>query len=161
MAGKDAGSEANAGQDNFGEGRSRTPGFALIVLDASAVVELLTNGSLADPIRDALAERSDSFVVPHLLDIEVTSALRRLALESRVDSHRIGQALAGLAMLPAQRYAHTPFLDRIWELRRNFTCYDAAYIALAEATDATIYTCDRKLSKGHRARVRVFCEESA
>jgi predicted nucleic acid-binding protein len=128
----------------------------VIVLDASAVVELLTNGRLADSIRRDLATRSDSLIVPHLLDLEVASALRKLAAAQRIDSHRTEQFLAGLAMLPAERYAHTPLLTRIWELRRNFTCYDAAYIALAEATDATIYTCEAKLSKGHGARVRVF-----
>lgn len=122
------------------------------------MVEMLTNGRLADSIRRDLAARSDSFIVPHLLDIEVTSALRKLVAGQRVDSHRIEQALVGLAMLPAQRYSHTPLLDRIWELRHNFTCYDAAYVALAEATDSTIYTCDAKLSKGHRARVIVFSE---
>jgi predicted nucleic acid-binding protein len=51
----------------------------LIVLDASAVVEMLTNGRLADSIRQYMAARSDSFIVPHLLDIEVASALRKLA----------------------------------------------------------------------------------
>jgi predicted nucleic acid-binding protein len=121
-------------------------------------VELLTNGALADSIRQGLAGRADPFIVPHLLDIEVTSALRRLVAGQRVDSHRLGQALVGLAMLPAQRCAHTPLLERIWELRHNFTCYDAAYIALAEATDSILYTCDEKLSQGHRARVKVFSE---
>lgn len=41
-----------------------------------------------------------------------------------------------VATLPAIRYPHTPLLARIWELRHNFTAYDAVYIALAEATDA-------------------------
>lgn len=130
----------------------------MIVLDASTVVEMLTNGRLADSIRRDLAARGDSFIVPHLLDIEVTSALRKVVAGRRVDSHRMEQALAGLALLPAQRCSHTPLLKRIWELRHNFTCYDAAYIALAEATDSTVYTCDAKLSKGHRARVIVFSE---
>ncbi len=128
----------------------------MIVLDASAVVELLTNGRLADPIRQSLAGRADLYIVPHLLDIEVTSALRRLVAGQRVDAHRMEKALTGLAMLPAQRCAHIPLLERIWELRHNFTCSDAVYIALAEATDSTLYTCDEKLSKGHRARVMVF-----
>ena len=59
-------------------------------------------------------------------------------------------------MLPAERYAHTPLLRRIWELRHNFTAYDAAYIALAEAMGAVLFTMDEKLSSVHRARVLVF-----
>jgi len=126
----------------------------VIVLDASVVVELLTNGALADSIRSDLSGRDESFIVPHLLDVEVVSALRRL-----VAGRRIGvsdQFLAGLAALPAERYSHTPLIGRIWELRHNFTAYDATYIALAEAMNAVLYTSDEKLCKGHRARVVLF-----
>jgi len=128
----------------------------VIVLDASVVVELLTNGQLAESIRNDLARRDESFLVPHLIDVEVVSAIRRLLAGRRIDAHRSAQFLAGLASLPAERYAHTPLLGRIWELRHNFTAYDAAYIALAEATDSVLYTCDEKLRRGHRARVMVF-----
>ena len=127
----------------------------MIVLDASVVVELLTNGEGADSIRHDLASCSDSFIAPHLLDIEVISALRRLAGGQRLDSHRSEQFIEGLAMLPAERYGHEPLLGRIWELRHNFSAYDAAYIALAEETGSVLYTCDEKLRKGHRARVTV------
>ena len=128
----------------------------MTVLDASIVVELLTNGALADSIRTELARRSDSFLVPHLIDVEVVSAIRRLAAGQRIDAHRSAQLLRGLAALPAERYAHTPLIGRIWELRHNFTAYDAAYIALAEATGSVLYTCDEKLRGGHRARVVLF-----
>jgi predicted nucleic acid-binding protein len=128
----------------------------MIVLDASVVVELLANGALADSIRSDLTGNSDSFIVPHLLDVEVASALRRLVAGQRIDSNRSKELLAGLAALPAERYSHIPLLGRIWELRHNFTAYDATYIALAEATNSILYTCDEKLSKGHRARVALF-----
>ena len=128
----------------------------MIVLDASVVVELLTNGVLADALRQDLANRDDTFIVPHLLDIEVVSAIRRLAAGRRIDSYRSEQLLADLAMLPAERYAHTPLLGRSWELRHAFTAYDAAYIALAEATNSVLYTSDAKLCRGHRAKIALF-----
>ena len=128
----------------------------MIVLDASVVVELLTNGPLADSIGRDLAGRGEPLIVPHLLDVEALGALRNLAAGRRIGSHRSEHFLTGLATLPAERYAHTPLAGRIWELRRNFTAYDAAYIALAEATDSVLYTCDAKLRKGHRAQVVVF-----
>jgi predicted nucleic acid-binding protein len=128
----------------------------MIVLDASLVVELLTNGTLADSIRHELAGRSDSFIAPHLLDIEVVSALRSLVAGRRIDAHRSEQMLSALAALPVERCAHIPLLRRIWELRHNFTAYDAAYIALAEATNAVLFTSDEKLCKGHGARVVLF-----
>lgn len=128
----------------------------MIVLDASVVVELLTNGPLADSLRRDLARQDNSFIVPHLLDVEVVSALKRLTAGQRIDSHRSEQLLMGLALLPAERYPHTPLLGRMWELRHNFTACDAAYIALAEATNSALYTSDAKLCKGHRARVVLF-----
>ena len=128
----------------------------MIVLDASVIVELLTNGASADSIRNELAGRSDSLIAPHLLDVEVLSALRRLVTGRRIDTHRSEQMLSALAALPVERCAHIPLLGRIWELRHNFTAYDAAYIALAEATNAVLYTGDEKLCKGHGARVVLF-----
>ena len=128
----------------------------MIVLDASVVVELLTNVCLADSVRRDLVGHSESFIVPHLLDVEVTSALRKPTAGKRLDSYRCEQFLEELAMLPAERYAHTPLLPRIWELRHNFTSYDAAYISLAEMTGAVLYTTDEKLTKGHCAQVMLF-----
>ncbi len=128
----------------------------MIVLDASVVVELLTNGGMANAIRSKLAGTDESILVPHLLDIEVLSAIRRLMAGQRMDPHRGARFLMDLAALPAQRYSHTPLIGRIWELRNNFTAYDAAYIALAEATASILYTCDEKLRIGHRARVVLF-----
>jgi predicted nucleic acid-binding protein len=128
----------------------------VIVLDASVVVELVTNSPTAVAIRQDLAGRADRLIAPHLLDVEVLSAIRRQAAEGRIDASRSAELLADLTGLPATRQPHTDLLARIWELRHNFTAYDATYIALAEATDATLYTLDGKLSKGHRARVRVF-----
>jgi predicted nucleic acid-binding protein len=128
----------------------------MIVLDASVVVELLTNGTLADSIRSELVRSDEAFIVPHLIDVEAMSAFRRLAAGERTGAERSDQFLAGLAALPAERYSHTPLIGRIWELRQNFTAYDATYIALAEAMDAVLYTSDKKLCKGHQARVVLF-----
>ncbi len=128
----------------------------MIVLDASVVVELLSNGRLAPAIRNELKDFRDLVLVPFLLDVEVLSAFRRLSGMYRLDSHRMQQVLSALASLPVDRCAHLPLLDRVWELRHNFTSYDAVYIALAEATGATLYTLDAKLSKGHHAPVVVF-----
>ncbi len=102
--------------------------------------------------------RSQAFLTPCLMDIEVASALRRLVLSREIDSYGVQDLLVKLSALPVERVPHTPFLRRIWELRQNFTCYDASYIALAEAAGATLYTLDTKLARGHKARVLVFAE---
>ena len=66
----------------------------MIVLDASVVVELLTNGALADSIRSDLSGRDESLVVPHLIDVEVVSAIRRLVAGQRPGADRTDQFLA-------------------------------------------------------------------
>jgi predicted nucleic acid-binding protein len=129
----------------------------MIVLDASAVVELVAGGALAETLRRELSQRREPVIVPHLLDVEVVSALRGLAAGKRIEGRQIRQMLRDLADLPVERHAHAPLFDRVWELRNNFTAYDAIYIALAEAMDAVLITLDRKLEKGHRARVVVIC----
>jgi predicted nucleic acid-binding protein len=64
-------------------------------------------------------------------------------------------------MMPSMalsRYAHWPFLDRIWQLRSNMSSYDAAYIALAESLGATLLTGDGRLARAaaHIPVVQVF-----
>lgn len=130
----------------------------MIVLDASAVVEVLIESPLGRAVARELAEHADIVMAPHLLDVEVASALRSLAAARDIDSHRVQEYLDALASLPADRCSHVPLLTRMWELRHNFTSYDAAYIALAESMNAILYTCDSKLLKGHRAKVVLFTE---
>jgi predicted nucleic acid-binding protein len=133
----------------------------MIALDASAVVEVLRGGPVAESLLREMLKGDDSLIAPHLLDVEAVSALRRMAAEQRIDPHRAQQFVESLTMLPAQRFEHGPLLQRVWELRHNFTAYDATYISLAEATGAVLYTCDRKLAKGHRAQVKVFEDPTA
>jgi len=38
-------------------------------------------------------------------------------------------------------------VTRCWELRDNFTAYDASYIAVAEMLGATLVTTDTRLSR--------------
>jgi predicted nucleic acid-binding protein len=66
-------------------------------------------------------------------------------------------ALADLADLPLNRYPHEFLLPRVWDLRQNFTAYDAVSVALAETLDAPLLTCDRRLAaaSGHLARVEL------
>lgn len=92
---------------------------------------------------------------PHLLDVEVAQVVRRYAANGDIAADRGQAALADLADLRVQRYAHDVLLPRIWALRHNLTAYDAAYVALAEALDAVLLTRDARLaaSPGHRAQI--------
>lgn len=129
----------------------------MIVIDASALVEVLLNTPASAKVTERLFGRNDTLHAPHLLDLEVAQVLRRYALSGEMSDERSEQALEDLADLPLNRYPHDIFLRRIWSLRRNLTAYDAAYLALAEALDAPLITRDAALARvpGHRARVEV------
>lgn len=98
---------------------------------------------------------------PHLLDVEVAQVLRHQVATGIVPVGRAREALQDLSDLRIRRYPHVLFLRRIWELRDNLTAYDAVYVALAEALDAPLLTCDGKLAlaPGHRARVEVIQQD--
>jgi predicted nucleic acid-binding protein len=130
----------------------------VIVVDASAALEVLLNTRAARPVADRLFGQGESLHAPHLIDVEVAQVLRRLHRRGEIDRTRAAQALEDLSDLPLTRYPHQVLLPRIWGLRDNATAYDAAYLALAEALDAVLVTCDGALAAvpGCAARVEVF-----
>ncbi|MBN6057172.1 type II toxin-antitoxin system VapC family toxin, partial [Nonomuraea sp. RK-328] len=126
----------------------------MIVIDSSAMVEALTGRDADEELLDAL---QDSVHAPHLLDVEVLSTLIGLVLGGKLPAEEADETRADYLALRVTRYETRGIAGRIWELRGNFTAYDASYLALAEALEAPLYTCDRKLAGGgHGAEVRVF-----
>lgn len=129
----------------------------MIVVDASVVVTALADdGPDGDLARGRL--RGERLAAPHLLDLEVTSAWRRLVAAGELDERRARLALADLQGLRVNRVRHGDLLDRCWELRGSVTVYDAAYVALAELLDVTLVTADAKLAKapGSRCPIEVL-----
>jgi predicted nucleic acid-binding protein len=130
----------------------------MIVLDASAAVAWLLQTSAGQSIERRIYSRNETLHAPHLLDLEVTQVLRRLALQRVVSTRRADEAVRDLLDLRIARYPHLVLLPRIWQLRHNFSAYDAAYIVLAEKLGAALITRDARLgaASGHAAPVEVF-----
>ena len=130
----------------------------MIVLDASAAIDWLLQTSAGQRIEKRIYSRNESLHAPHLLDLEVAQVVRRLVREGTVSPHRSEQAIEDLLDLRITRYPHFVLLPRIWQLRHNFSAYDAAYVALAEKLGATLATRDGRLASvpGHGATVEVF-----
>lgn len=125
----------------------------MIVIDASAMVEALVGREPDAQLLEVLVGEVDA---PHLIDVEVMSALRGLALGGKLAPAAAVTARHDHFVINITRHETRDFADRIWELRHQFTSYDACYLALAEALDAPLYTCDAKLAgPGHDADVRV------
>ncbi|HEY2031366.1 MAG TPA: type II toxin-antitoxin system VapC family toxin [Myxococcales bacterium] len=128
----------------------------MVVVDASALVEVLIRGRKGDAVTARL--RDEELHAPHIVDLEVTQVLRRLERTRALDPSRCSLALRFLQAMSLFREPHEPLLQRCWELSANFTAYDAAYIALAEALEVSLITCDARLhaAPGHRATIELF-----
>jgi predicted nucleic acid-binding protein len=130
----------------------------MIVIDASAMIEVLLVTPAAMAVEERLFSPEETLHAPHLLDLEVAQVLRRYCASGEMSAERAEEALADLTILGVNRYPHDLFLSRVWELRHNVTAYDAAYVALAEELSAPLLTRDRRLASapGHRAVIEVF-----
>lgn len=130
----------------------------MIVADASALLEFLLQTSLGARVEARLFREDDDLHAPHLVDVEITQGLRRLVRSGEVSSGRAEDAIVDLADLELHRHPHLDLLGRAWKLRDNMSAYDAMYVALAEALEAPMVTCDGPLAKapGHRARIEVI-----
>lgn len=129
----------------------------MIVLDASAVLELVLRTSAGQRVADRIGSPDETLHAPHLIDLEVAQVLRRYEAVRMLSPSRAAEALEDYTNLDLTRYPHEIFLQRIWDLRRNVTAYDGAYLALAEVLEAPLLTADQRLAStpGHRARVEV------
>ena len=130
----------------------------MIVVDASDLLEFLLQTPVGIRVEARLFRDEDEFHSPHLVDVEVTQGLRRLVRTGELSPDRAAEAIADLGDFDLHRHAHLDLLTRAWRLRENVTAYDAMYVALAEALDAPIVTCDTPLARapGHRARIEAI-----
>jgi predicted nucleic acid-binding protein len=117
----------------------------MLVVDASCLCEVLTGAPGAEAIRQRLVADTDH-AAPHIVDVEVFGVIRREHLRGRLDRTEATQAVQDLAAWPGERFGHRLLLDRAWELRDTVRGWDAMYVALAEALDATLLTTDRRLA---------------
>ncbi|MGB3186511.1 MAG: type II toxin-antitoxin system VapC family toxin [Ornithinimicrobium sp.] len=127
----------------------------MIVVDASVVLaSLLSTGGAGSLARERLRLDPD-LQVPHLMDVEVTAALRRRVRLGQTEIALAHDVMSDLANLPAIRWDHEPLLRRVWELRDNVTAYDAVYVVLAEMLEAPLVTSDVRLSRAPSLNCRV------
>jgi predicted nucleic acid-binding protein len=123
----------------------------LVVVDASCIVRILTSSDdVATDVKSFL--RGKALYAPTLVDYEVTSLLRGLSRKHSEIEQAAGVYLRHLAGMPIRREPAQPLIARVWSLRHNYTAYDASYVALAEALDATLVTCDEKFARAGAAR---------
>ena len=112
----------------------------MIVIDASAFLDAVDGRRT---VIDRIA--GEDLHAPHLLDVEVLSALRRLVANERVSDERAVGFRSVLVQADIRRHPHTALVDVIWSLRGRVSTSDATYLALATVLEAPLVTSDRKL----------------
>ncbi|HEY5675607.1 MAG TPA: type II toxin-antitoxin system VapC family toxin [Myxococcales bacterium] len=125
----------------------------MLVVDGSLVVAALIDAGREGTWADGLLG-SDALAAPHLMPVEVANILRRAVASGELTADTASMAHADLLALRIDLYPYGPFSPRVWELRDNVTCYDAWYVALAEALDAPLATLDVRLSRAAGPRCR-------
>jgi predicted nucleic acid-binding protein len=126
-----------------------TPEPDLLVVDASALVELVIAGRHrrgADVLlaRYATAPGITLVSAAHGL-IESVSTIRRMVQRGDLTAGAGLTAVDWLCQFDLMLDATAPRARRIWSLRERMSAYDAAYAAVAEAVDVPLITVDERL----------------
>lgn len=119
----------------------------MIVVDASAIVELLVASKVGAQVAERL--RGEDLHAPAHVDAEVVGALRRAVLGARMSRHEAADAGATLNELSIRRWDLRPMSNAAFEHLDTLTVADAYYVVLAEALEAPLITCDGALSRSH------------
>lgn len=129
----------------------------MLIVDASCLYEVLAGAPHAGQARRRLAADHDQ-AAPHIIDAEVLGIIRRDYMLGRLDRTAAQQAVEDLREWPGERFSHRALLERAWELRNVLRIWDALYVALAEAMDATLLTLDERLGRvqGLNCRIEVL-----
>ena len=126
----------------------------MLVVDASCLFEVVADSPRAREIAARLAADPDQ-AAPHVIDVEVFGVIRAQHLRGLLDGTAAAQAISDLRDWPGERIGHQWLIDRAWELRDSVRGWDAFYVALAEAFEATLVTLDGRLGRAHGIRCRV------
>lgn len=130
----------------------------MIVLDASAVAELLLDTEQGERVGRRVATRHESLHAPELLGAEIASVLRKFVLRGDMAVSAAQRAIGELEGLGIETYPHLPFMSRVLDLRATVGSYEAFYVVLAEALNAPLVTCDARLAStsGHHAEIELI-----
>jgi predicted nucleic acid-binding protein len=115
-----------------------------VIVDASAMVDLLTGSPASQAVRDRI--RAHELHAPAHFDAEVLSALGRLRRAGHLSPGQVEERIDRLATAPIDRHALPPLLAGAWGLRQYLRLVDALYVELARQLEVPIATTDTGLA---------------
>jgi predicted nucleic acid-binding protein len=117
--------------------------MAEVVVDASAMVDLLLDNELGGAVRRRLA--GHALHAPAHLDAEVLSALGRLHRAGDLEAEDVESRLRDLVAAPIQRHDVSDLLIGAWSRRHRLRLVDAPYVQLAVLRGLPLVTTDRRI----------------
>ncbi len=124
-------------------GGSTTADGEELVLDASAMVDLLVGAESAVGIRLRLL--NSHLHAPAHFDAEVLSALGRLNRAGHLSAVAVSSLLPRVANARIHRHPVSQLLVGAWDRREELSLADALYVELAERLDVPIISTDDRL----------------
>jgi predicted nucleic acid-binding protein len=128
------------------------------IVDASVLVAALVDSG-EDGVWSERVIAGGYLAAPELAIVEAMNILRRLELGEQLTALEASSAQRDLHDLVIELLPVRPFEERIWQLRPNLTCYDAWYVAVAEALEMPLATLDRRLARAPGLRCQIIVPE--
>ncbi len=114
-----------------------------LIVDASAVVDVLIDAPAAGAIRSRL--RRNELHAPAHIDAEVLSAIGRHHRAGRFSANAASSRLEMFQRMPIRRHQLSPLLLEAWSRRHNLRLADALYAALSDRLQIPVLSTDRRL----------------
>jgi predicted nucleic acid-binding protein len=124
---------------------------AVIVLDASALVDLLLRGQHHSWVSRQLADRRVSS--PGHMLAEVLNAVGTNVRRGGYPDAKAGDVLEMARRLPIEHVAVSDLLVGAWARREQHALADALYVELAAQLDTVVVTTDFRLARATRLAV--------
>ena len=125
-----------------------------VVCDASAIAALLLDSG-PDGQWVTRTVNAGEIAAPDLITYETANVIRRHEIADKISPDQAAQAHADLLDLAMELWPYELLASRAWSLRHSLSIYDAAYVALAETTDLTLVTLDKRLAKTPGSTCRI------
>lgn len=117
----------------------------MLVIDASAVIDLLTRSDKFSMIAEAI--KGETLIAPELIDLEVYSAFARFERAGSLTAAQVATALAKYESFPLDRVSHRNINETAWQLRGQLRMADAYFAALTQLLGVVLLTTDVKLMR--------------